>query len=207
MLEAAVLLAFIGTLSVCVISGISTLWALTAGYMFFFAYGLKRGYGGMEIFKMSLSGVKTVKNILIIFVLIGMITALWRASGTIPTIICYSASLIRPSAFILITFLLNCMLSALTGTSFGTSATIGVICMAMGGTLGVDKTCVGGAILAGAFFGDRCSPVSTSANLVCELTGTDIFSNLRRMVKTSVVPFILSCLFYYLIVCFMVVFC
>lgn len=197
MLEYAVLLAFIGALAACVASGASTLWALAAGYVLFFAYGLKRGFGAKEVWNMSLSGIRTVKNILIIFVLIGVLTAWWRAAGTIPAIVCFASSLIRPSAFVLITFLLNGMLSVLTGTSFGTAATMGVICMAMGNTLGANPVYVGGAILAGAFFGDRCSPVSTSANLVCQLTGTDIFSNLRRMIRTSVVPFLLTCVIYY----------
>ena len=94
------------------------------------------------------------------------------------------------------TFLLNCLVSVLTGTAFGTAATMGVICATMGAALGVDPALVGGAVLGGAYFGDRCSPVSTSALLVAELTGTGIFSNIKNMVRSAVVPFLLTCAVY-----------
>ena len=81
----------------------------------------------------------------------------------------------------------------LTGTAFGTAATMGVISMTMGAALGADPLWTGGAILAGCFFGDRCSPMSTSALLVAELTGTTIFQNIPRMIKTSLGPFFLAC--------------
>lgn len=101
-----------------------------------------------------------------------MMTALWRACGTIPYIICHAAKLLRPEVILLASFLLNCGISVLTGTSFGTAATIGVICMSMGVSEGANPLLLGGAILSGAFFGDRCSPFSTSALLVSELTKT-----------------------------------
>ena len=91
------------------------------------------------------------------------------------------------------TFLLNCLVSVLTGTAFGTGATMGVICATMAASLGLDVRLVGGAILAGVYFGDRCSPVSTSALLVAELTRTSIYSNIHRMVRTALVPFLGSC--------------
>lgn len=196
MLETMVLLSFILALAVCLFTGASILYALAAGYVIFFVYGLKKGHRAEAVFRMSVSGIKTVKNVLMIFGLIGLITALWRAAGTIPVIVCYSARLIYPSAFLLLTFVLNAMLSVLTGTSFGTAATMGVICMSIGRSLQMDPVYVGGAILSGAYFGDRCSPVSSSANLVCDLTKTDIFDNIRGMIRTAWVPTVLTCLIY-----------
>ena len=128
-----------------------------------------------------------------------MLTALWRAAGTIPVIICYAAKLIHPSIFVLLTFLLNALLSLLMGTSFGTAATMGVICMTMGRTMGVNPAYVGGAIVSGIYFGDRCSPVSTSALLVSEVTGTDLYENIKGMMKTATIPFLLSCGIYLLL--------
>lgn len=145
------------------------------------------------LMRMCLDGIKTVKNILLTFVLIGIMTALWRASGTIPVIVCYAARLIRPAVFLPLAFILGCGVSYLTGTSFGTAATMGVICAAMGSALGVDTRLIGGAVLSGVFFGDRCSPVSTSALLVADITETDIYANMRRMMRSSAVPFFLSC--------------
>lgn len=199
MLEGIVLLAFIAALAGCVFTGASVLWALAGGYLIFCAYGLIRKHSLAELGKMSLSGVKTVRNILMIFGLIGFITALWRASGTIAVIVCWSSKLVSPSAFLVIAFLLNCMVSILTGTSFGTGATMGVICMAMGRAMELDPFWIGGAILSGIYFGDRCSPVSSSANLVCVLTKTDIYENIREMVKTSLVPFVATCILYYIV--------
>ncbi len=201
MLEAVVLLSFILALAVCLFTGATILYALAVGYLLFFLYGLRKGHSAGAVFSMSLAGIKTVKNVLMIFGLIGLITALWRASGTIPVIVCYASRLIVPSAFLVITFLLNSLLSVLTGTSFGTAATMGVICMSMGNAMRMNPMLVGGAILSGAFWGDRCSPVSSSANLVCDLTGTDIFENIHGMLRTSWVPTVLSCLLYYVLGC------
>lgn len=196
MLELVVMMAFIVVLMSCVFLDISIVYALAVGYIIFFLYGVKRGFGAKRVFLMSVDGVKTVKNLLITFLLIGVVTALWRASGTIPMIICYAAKLIHPSAFIVITFLLNMMLSVLTGTSFGTSATMGVICMTMAVAMGLNPLFVGGAILSGAFWGDRCSPVSTSALLVSELTETDLYSNIKGMLKTGLIPTLATCIIY-----------
>lgn len=201
MLEAGVLGSFIAALAVCIFTGKSILYALLAGYLIFSCYALKKGNRPAEVFRMSLSGIRTVKNILMIFGLIGLITALWRASGTIPVIVCYASRLIVPSAFVMLTFLFNVLLSVLTGTSFGTAATMGVICMSMGKALQINPLYIGGAVLGGAFWGDRCSPVSSSANLVCTLTKTDLFENIHRMLKTALVPTLLTCVIYYVLGC------
>ena len=187
---------FCGALLVCLALDLSILYALCAGLVLFFLYGRRKGFSWGALTEMALNGVKTVRNILITFLLIGMLTALWRAAGTIPVIVCYAAQLIRPSVFLLMVFLLNSVVSLLTGTSFGTAATMGVICATMASAMQVDMALVGGAVLSGAFFGDRCSPVSTSLLLVSELTGTSIFDNLGRLFKDALVPFFAACAVY-----------
>ena len=169
------------------------LWALLGGYLLFFSYGLVKGHRPKALLAMSWEGLRTVKTILFLFLLIGMITALWRASGTIPFLIYHAAGLISPAVFPLLAFLLCSVMSALTGTSFGTAATIGVICMSIAQAMGLSPVLSAGAILSGAFFGDRCSPMSTSALLVAALTKTDIYDNIRGMVRTAWVPLILTC--------------
>ena len=195
-MEIFTILLFSAALIGCVAAQISVLYALVAGYLIFCAYALFKKYTAAQILKMSLDGIRTIRNILIIFVLIGMLTALWRAAGTIPVLVCYATRFIRPSIFLVMTFLLNCLVSFLTGTSFGTAATMGVICMTMARAMGVSEFFTGGAILSGIFFGGRCSPVSTSALLVAELTGTDVFQNIRRMLRTAAVPFAVTCAVY-----------
>ena len=198
-MEWLVLGLFCGGLILCLLLDWSILYALLVGLLLFLLYGRRKGFGWKALLGMALAGVKTVKNILITFLLIGVLTALWRAAGTIPIIVCYAAKLIRPGVFLLMTFLLNAAVSVLTGTSFGTAATMGVICATMGGVMGVPVVLTGGAVLSGVFFGDRCSPVSTSALLVAELTKTSIFDNIRRMVRTALVPFLVSCAVYALL--------
>ena len=188
--------AFCGGLLLCIVLDVSIIYALIAGLGIFLLYGKSKGFSWKELASMSLSGVKTVKNILITFLLIGMLTALWRDAGTIPVIVCYATKLIRPSIFLLMAFLLNCGVSILTGTAFGTAATMGVICATMAATMGIDPVLLGGAVLSGAFFGDRCSPVSTSALLVAELSGTNIFQNIKGMVRTAMIPFLAACAMY-----------
>ena len=195
-MEFGVLGIFCVGLVMCIITGRSIIYALLAGLVLFLLYGRNRGFSWRELWNMAFQGIYKVKNILFTFGLIGMMTALWRAAGTIPAVICYTISFIKPSVFLLMVFLLNCLISVLTGTALGTAATIGVVCSTMAGGMGISPWLTGGAVLSGVYFGDRCSPVSTSALLVAELTGTDIYQNIKTMIKSAAVPFGLSCVIY-----------
>jgi len=166
------------------------------GLIILSALCLKKGYDLRQLGKMIISGINSTKTIPFVFILIGALSALWRACGTIPLIICYAVRLINPKSLLLLSFILNCAVSVLTGTALGTAATMGIICMTMAVSLNINTIIMGGAILAGCYFGDRCSPVSTSALLVSELTQTNIFENIKEMIRTAFIPFILSCLIY-----------
>ena len=193
------ILLFSLSLIFCLLLKLSVVYALIIGYMIFVIYGLIKGHNLIVLIKKSFEGVLTVKNILLVFILIGMITALWRASGTIAFIVYIGSKLISPSILIFLTFLFCAVLSVLIGTSLGTAATMGVICASIGKTMGVNPYYVGGAVLSGIYFGDRCSPMSTSALLIAELTKTNLYTNIKLMIKTSVIPFIVTCLFYLLL--------
>lgn len=195
-METAIVVTFCALLLLCVLLGRSVLFALGGGLVLFLLYGRHKGLSCSELGRLALTGVWTVRNILISFALIGMLTALWRDAGTIAVVVCYAGGLIRPSVFLVMVFLLNCLVSFLTGTSFGTAATVGVICTTIAATMQLDPLLVGGAVLSGIFFGDRCSPVSTSALLVATVTGTDLYGNLRRMLHSALVPFCATCALY-----------
>ena len=190
------ILLFSLSLIFCLLLKYSVIYALIVGYIIFMTYGLIKGYDLKVLIKKSFEGVLTVKNILLVFVLIGMITALWRASGTIAFIVYMGSKLISPSILILLTFLLCSILSFLIGTSLGTAATMGVICVSIGKAMGINPYYLGGAVLSGIYFGDRCSPMSTSALLITELTKTNLYTNIKLMFKTSIIPFVATCLFY-----------
>ena len=187
------ILLFSLSLITCLLLKFSVVYALVIGYII---YGLIKRHNLIILIKKSFEGVLTVKNILLVFILIGMITALWRASGTIAFIVYIGSKLISPSILIFLTFLFCAVLSVLIGTSLGTAATMGVICFSIGKIMGINPYYIGGAVLSGIYFGDRCSPMSTSALLISELTKTDLYANIKLMIKTSVIPFIVTSLFY-----------
>ena len=195
-MELLLLGIFATVLLACVCTGFSIIYAMLFGLVMFFSYGLikKKTWKQMLIF--SWQGIKTAKNVLLTFLLIGMMTAVWRASGSIAFIVYYASEICMPSIMLLAAFVLCSMVSFLTGTAFGTAATMGVICMTMAKSMHISGILIGGAILAGSYFGDRCSPVSTSALLVSELTQTNLYENLKRMAKTAIVPFVISCVVY-----------
>lgn len=198
-MEIFALSLFCLALVTCIVFG-QPLWiALGIGFCIFSIYGLRRGYNIREILGAGFSGILAVKNIALVMLLIGALTALWRASGTIATIVYYSAGALQPTVFLPVTFALCSIVSVLTGTSLGTAATMGVICMSVGNALGIDPMFLGGAILAGSFFGDRCSPVSTSALLVAEITHTSIYNNIRGMIRTGMIPLAISICIYFCI--------
>ena len=192
-MEALILGLFCAALLLGLLLDISMLYALVLGLILFWVYGRWKGCGWRDLARVTWEGVSTVSKILLTFLLIGVMTALWRAAGTVPLIVSYASELIRPDLFLLMSFLMNCILSLMTGTSFGTAATMGVICAAMGTAFGVSPVLTGGAILSGVFFGDRCSPVSTSALLVATVTRTDIYDNVKAMLRSARVPFLLAC--------------
>lgn len=196
MLEIGILSVFTVSLLLCVGLDISILIALVFGFFLLFFYGIYKKHSASEMLSLAFSGIKTVRNILINFVLIGIITAVWRAGGTIPYIVYHATKVCDPSAMVLICFLLCALISFLTGTAFGTSATMGVICITIANSMGIPILFSGGAVLSGAFWGDRCSPMSTSALLISSLTKTNLFKNIAMMFRTSVVPFVITCAVY-----------
>ena len=195
-MELMVLGLFCTLLLASLIFHFSILIAMMGGLILFLSYGAFRGFSLRELTAMTLQGVRKAGNILLTLLMIGVLTAVWRAAGTISTIVSCSAGLLRPSVILLMSFLLNCLVSFLTGTSFGTGATMGVICGTIANAMGVPPVLSGGAILSGAFFGDRCSPVSTSMLLVSEITETDAYENIRTMFRTAFWPFVMTCLLY-----------
>lgn len=179
-----------------VFKGIFVGYPLILSLFIFILLGLKRGFNLNALVKMAYNGGKKSFIVLKIFILIGAITASWMASGTVPAIVYYGMKFLNPHIFILCAFLISCFVSFLIGTSFGTIGTVGIALMVMARGGGVNISLTAGAILSGAYFGDRCSPMSSSANLVAHLTETDLYVNIKNMFKTSVIPFIIACILY-----------
>lgn len=196
MVEIRILGIFAFFLILSLLCRISLLWALLAGFILFFSYGIYRHHSFHEMVNLSFSGIHTTKTVLITLALVGILTASWRICGTIPYIVYYAAQWCHPALMLTSIFLLCGFISMLMGTSFGTAATMGVICMTMTNSMHIPAVYAGGAILAGVYIGDRCSPMSTSALLVATITHTDIFKNMLLMIKTSAVPLLISIILY-----------
>lgn len=127
-----------------------------------------------------------------VFLLIGMVTALWRSSGTISFFLYHGLRGIAPGSFLLMAFLIPAALSFALGTSYGVTGTAGVVLITLARSGGVDLASAAGAILSGAYFGDRCSPMSSCATLVAACTGTRLYDNVREMLRTGLVPTVLT---------------
>lgn len=196
MLETVILTLFLLSVIGCLIVDIDVLFALVFGLFLFSGYSLYRGFSFKQTLHMLWTGVQRVKNVLLLLVLIGCMTAVWRASGTIPYILYHAIGFIRPRIFVLSVFLICGGMSFLLGSAFGTASTVGFILMMLSNAAGLPPALTGGAILAGAYFGDRTSPMSASAQLVSALTETDIYQNVRGMLKTCAVPLAVTALLY-----------
>lgn len=187
---------FFISLLVSIYKGVPILYPLIFGIFAFTLVALRQGYPFCQLLTMMGKGSQKALIVIKIFVLIGAITAVWRACGTIPFIVYYGMLFMSAKYFILSAFLLCCLVSFLLGTSFGTVGTIGVVLIVLAKSGSIDVNMAAGAIIAGAYFGDRCSPMSSSAHLVAALTNTKIYMNINNMMKSSIIPFILSIIAY-----------
>lgn len=176
--------------------GYSMIPALLLGLAIFVYLGIRRGYTIRQLYEWGRDSVIDSLVVIRVMLIIGLITAAWRMSGTIPVFVYYGIRIITPSMFLIITFLLACLLSYALGTSFGVTGTLGVIFIALARSGGVDPVVTAGVIISGVYFGDRCSPVASSAHLVAGVTHTDIMTNVKYMLKTCALPFLLTVLIY-----------
>lgn len=192
MLELGVLLLFMINLFIAIIFNFSIVYALFTNLVLLIIYAFIKNYSTREIFQMIKMGLMETKTVLAVFFLIGIITGIWRLSGTIAYIIYYGTSLISPNFFYVGIFIFNSCISLLTGTSLGTASTAGIISMSISNAMNFNPLLTGGAILSGCYFGDRSSPMSTSALLIATLTRTNLYTNLKNMFRTCIIPLILT---------------
>ncbi|MBE9215383.1 Na+/H+ antiporter NhaC family protein [Plectonema cf. radiosum LEGE 06105] len=186
-------------LLISVFKGYFIVYPLLASIIALFFLLIKRGFKPKKLFTLAWNGSKKSFSVISILLLIGVVIAVWMMAGTVPAIVYYGIQMINPSYFIVSAFLLTIFVSLLIGTSFGTVSTIGIALMIMASGSSVNPHLIAGAIIAGAYFGDRCSPMSSSANLISIITQTKIHKNIRRMLKTTFLPLVVSTIGYLLL--------
>lgn len=183
---------FLAMVAGCLVTGLSVAWALLGGLVLFWLLGLRQGFTHRQLWEMAWKKCRKSLIVVEVIFLIGIITGVWRVGGTISYCIVMGVELVTPGLFLVVAFLLCVALSYVLGTSYGVSSTMGVILMALARSGGVDPALAAGVILSGVYFGDRCSPASSAASLVAAVTDTDLYRNVRQMLRTALLPTLLT---------------
>ncbi|GKV56691.1 Na+/H+ antiporter NhaC [Sporosarcina sp. NCCP-2222] len=190
-----VVLVGAASLSVCVWKA-GMLMPLVIGVLAAALVAAMAGFKWTDVQEMMVRGVGRTLPAVFILLLIGLIVGSWMASGVIPAIIYYGLSLIHPSVFVPIVALVTGIVSITLGSSFTSIATVGLAFMAIGDGLGFPAGLVGGAVISGAYFGDKLSPLSDTTNIAPAIAETDLFSHIRHMLWDTLPAFALSIVLY-----------
>ncbi|MGW0686276.1 Na+/H+ antiporter NhaC [Streptomyces sp. NPDC002754] len=134
---------------------------------------------------------------LLILISIGMLTGTWMISGTIPMVVDFGLQVIEPHWILPVSFLVTVVVSTLTGTSWGSVGTVGVALISVAGGLGASLPMTAGAIVAGAYFGDKMSPLSDTTNLAPVVAGANLFEHIRHLLYTTVPAAVVSLIAYF----------
>ncbi len=165
------------------------------------AISLRLGTRWEVIQETILENIRAATPAILILLMVGALVGTWLIGGIVPTMIYYGLQIFNPAIFIFSCCLLTGIASVVIGSSWSTSATLGVALISIGYTLGFNPGLVAGAIISGAYFGDKLSPLSDTTNLASGVTGVDLFTHIRYLTLTTV-PSILITLVFYLIVGF-----
>lgn len=157
---------------------------------------LKTGFTWEELQEGMFAALGRIQIAVAILALVGMIIAAWLASGTIPAIIYWGLKIIAPEHFLLSALLLCSVASVATGTSFGTMGTLGVALLGVGQALGYPPAMTVGAIVSGAYIGDKLSPMSDSTNITASVCEVPLFSHITSMLWTTVPAFVAAAAVY-----------
>lgn len=176
---------FFGCVIGCMARGYSLFWALLVGFFCFLGLGLRRGVPAPVLLKMAGKGMGACVKVLRILLLLGLLTALWRAGGTVAFFVWGGIQLITPKTFVLVAFALSAVFSLAFGSSFGVVGTAGVILMTIARSGGASLSVTAGAIMSGIYFGERLSPASSSAALTAAVSGVDQRAFQMRMWRTT----------------------
>ena len=137
-------------------------------------------------------------SILILF-LIGALAGTWLLSGIVPAMIYYGLQVLSPTLFLFAACLISAIVSVATGSSWTTVATVGVALLGIGKALGFEEGIIAGAIISGAYFGDKMSPLSDTTNLAPAMAGTDLFTHIRHIAKTTVPTMLITLILFFVI--------
>ncbi|MBG16489.1 MAG: Na+/H+ antiporter NhaC [Crocinitomicaceae bacterium] len=147
----------------------------------------------------AVNSISSAMGALIILLLIGSLAGTWMLSGIVPAMIYYGLDILSPSIFLFACCIICAIVSLSTGSSWSTIATIGIAMLGIGTALGISEGLIGGAIISGAYFGDKMSPLSDTTNLAPAMAGTDLISHIKYMMFTTI-PSIVIALILFLVI-------
>ncbi|MGB8703785.1 MAG: Na+/H+ antiporter NhaC family protein, partial [Gillisia sp.] len=140
--------------------------------------------------------IQSTAGAILILLMVGALAGTWLISGIIPTMIYYGLQILNPTIFLPACLIICCIISVATGSSWTTSATVGIALIGIAEVLGVPKGMTAGAIISGAYFGDKISPLSDTTNLAPAMAGTDLFTHIKYMLYTTVPTILITLLIF-----------
>jgi Na+:H+ antiporter, NhaC family len=146
----------------------------------------KLGFKWQETLDGIVKSISSAMSAILILMLIGSLAGTWLISGIVPALIYYGLDILNPTIFLFAAVVVSAIVSLATGSSWTTAATIGIALVGIGKAMGINEGVVAGAIISGAYFGDKMSPLSDTTNLAPAMAGTDLFTHIRYMALTTV---------------------
>ena len=154
------------------------------------------GYKWEEIERSIVKSISSAMGAILILLVIGSLSGTWLLSGIVPAMIYYGLKILNPTIFLFAACIVCAIVSVATGSSWGTVATVGIALLGIGQALDIHTGLVGGAIISGAYFGDKISPLSDTTNLAPAMAGTDLFTHIRYMMYTTIPSMVLTLLIF-----------
>lgn len=161
--------------------------------------GFKLGYKWEDMEKGMIATINSSMQAILIQMIIGVIIGTWILAGIVPTMIYYGLQILSPAIFLPSAAILCAIISVATGSAWTTAGTVGIALLGVGQGLGMPLPLVAGAIISGAYFGDKMSPLSDSTNLAAAVTEVKLFDHIGHMLKTTSVSFILALGLYWVV--------
>ncbi len=163
--------------------------------------GFKHGISYEAMLQKVSKNIESTSGAILILLFVGALTGTWLLSGIIPTMVYYGLKLLNPSIFLASTLIITALVSLIIGSSWSTTATVGIALIGIGKALGFAPEMVAGAVISGAYFGDKMSPLSDTTNLASAIAGVDLYRHVRYMMYTTI-PTISIALFIFIVLGF-----
>lgn len=154
--------------------------------------GIKNGYKWQQLEEAMIHGISVSMGAIFILLAVGSLIGTWLLAGTVPTLIYYGLQILNPDWFYAAACLLSAIVAMSIGSSWTTAATVGVALMGIATGIGMSPAIAAGAVVSGAYFGDKVSPLSETTNLAPAVAGSDLFDHIRHMLWTTVPSFVIA---------------